>query len=347
MLQNNRWIQGIEPILPEIGKIKIGCLNTDNPKQTKDGKTWYPPKKFDHFVVTTLDRDATGNFRKDEEVHKIIGEEPKSIPIIFIYDDPSLNLFTRYASFEGHRLFCCGDGVTAVRKDKGKDPIEIKCPCILLDPDYKGENKCKFNLRLSCLITPVEKFGGVWVFRSTSYLMTMGLMNQMRLYDQATARHIAGIPFELVLAPQTSTARDGKQHTNQIVSINFKGSILQLREKVQLQLSKNTEFFHNVKLLEEKQKESIVIDDVMFPEGEQEEIAAEFYPPEEEHINTETEKSKRKKRVVIEEEDVKDIPDIKSPMEDIPCSQDAEREDMEARAETPEIKKDDLDEFNF
>ena len=93
-----------------------------------------------------------------------------------------------------------------------------------------------------------------------------------------------------------------------------------------MQLAKNSEFFNNVKLLEEKQKQQIILDDVMFPEHEQDEYAQEFYSPREEQVNTDTgeitqpDKPKREKKPkpqTVEVEDAKEIPDLKNPMEGI------------------------------
>ncbi len=55
-----------------IGKVKIGSRDFDHPRQTRDGRQWYPPLKLDHFeVVRTLksddDREA---FVRDEVVMK-------------------------------------------------------------------------------------------------------------------------------------------------------------------------------------------------------------------------------------------------------------------------------------
>ena len=66
----------LAPRVQELGKIKIGGKG---PVRTSSGgKEFQPPKKFDHFVVTTRERGEDGNFLRDDQVHAHpkVGEKP-------------------------------------------------------------------------------------------------------------------------------------------------------------------------------------------------------------------------------------------------------------------------------
>ena len=76
-------IKGMIPALPERGKIKIG--RKGRMVTSKQGNEFQPPQKLNHFIVTTLERAEDGNFIRDEEIHKIIGDEPKKIPVRLLY----------------------------------------------------------------------------------------------------------------------------------------------------------------------------------------------------------------------------------------------------------------------
>ncbi len=63
-------IKGLSPGLPERGKIKIGYKGKTI--TSAKGNEFQPPKKLDHFFVTTLERDKDGNFKHDKAIHKVI-----------------------------------------------------------------------------------------------------------------------------------------------------------------------------------------------------------------------------------------------------------------------------------
>jgi len=130
-------IRGLMPRMPEKGHIKIGGLGQERPSQR--GGTYQLPVKFDHFVVTTLERGKDGNFLVDTELHEKLklGDKPTAIPIRFLFDDIDLVMQTRYACYAGKTLWCSGDGETASRISKVhndgepfKDgPRMVACPC--------------------------------------------------------------------------------------------------------------------------------------------------------------------------------------------------------------------------
>ena len=103
----------LRPTLPEFGKIKIG--GKGETRKTSNGKEFQIPVKFDYFVITTLQRDETGNFIKDEVLHKALSEKYGTehftrIPIRLLYNDPSMNFPSRLVCYKGKSAVCSGDG---------------------------------------------------------------------------------------------------------------------------------------------------------------------------------------------------------------------------------------------
>ena len=67
-------IRNLRPKLGEQGKIKIGRLGEE--RTTKDGKNTYRlSTKLDHFLITTTERDNTGNFIPNVSLMKEIAEK--------------------------------------------------------------------------------------------------------------------------------------------------------------------------------------------------------------------------------------------------------------------------------
>ena len=145
------------PGLTERGKIKIGCKGQSRKKSDGSG-TYQLPQKLDHFIVTTLERNHDGNFVKDETIHKIIGDKPKEIPVILMFDDIALNFQCRYACYNGKTLFCSGDGEFADQLTEQKTRKEVSCPCYRHEPTYTGKDKCKINGTLSVMIQGHEEW---------------------------------------------------------------------------------------------------------------------------------------------------------------------------------------------
>lgn len=223
-------VKNLCPGLTERGKIKIGVKG--NQTQSQGGKSFQLPKKLDHFVVTTLERDQTGNFVRDAEIHKNLGDKPKSIPVRLLFDKPELNFQTRYACFVGRNLWCAGDGETALRLNgRGSEREQVTCPCHRQAPEYSGQDKCKINGNLSVVIEGVNVLGGVWKFRTTSYNSVVGILSSMALIMRMTGGILANIPLHLTIQPKVVTTPDGGQvQTIYVVGLEYHGSMEALRQ---------------------------------------------------------------------------------------------------------------------
>jgi hypothetical protein len=236
-------IKNLCPGLAEVGKIKIG--NKGKVRSSQGGKDWQPPQKLDHFLITTMERGADGNFIVDERLQKKFGDPPRSIPVRLIYDDIGLNFATRYICYYGKTVFCSGDGETATRLQKDGTFKMIPCTCGRQDPKYAGDDgpngadnvggkngkgKCKINGILSALIDGAEMVGGVWKFRTTSYNSVVGILSSLALIARITGGRLAGIPLNMTVTPKTvQDPIQGNQQTIYVVGLQFAGTMDTLR----------------------------------------------------------------------------------------------------------------------
>lgn len=273
-------IKNLSPNLPERGKIKIGAKGAK--MTSRNGTEFQPPKKLDHFIVTTLERGADGNFKRDEEIHRKIGDKPKDIPVRLLYDDPTLNFPTRYACYNGRQLWCSGDGEQATRMggEDGKTPTAVKCPCPRQNPDYAGKDKCKMNGVLSVLIEGAGGLGGVWKARTTSYNSVVGLLSSMAFLRSVTGGPLANIPLTLTVRPKQATDPSGNQQIVYVLGLEYVGDIASLQgtgQSIALERAKNHVRIEHI----EDEARRLLLNapaDVPLPGDTTDDVVEEFYP---------------------------------------------------------------------
>lgn len=277
--QRSTSIKGLVPMLPERGKIKIGSKGAV--RTSSKGAEFQPPQKLDHFVVTTLDRGADGNFKRDDAIHAMLGEKPTEIPVRLLYDDPALNFPTRYACFAGRTLWCAGDGETAQRVGPdNKSHVTVQCPCHRQDPAYEGSDKCKINGSLSVLIEGAGGIGGVWRFRTTSYNSVVGIMSTLSFLRSVTGGPLSNIPLTMAVRPKQVSDPRGRQQTVYIVSLEFAGDIGAL-QAIGHQIALDRATTHvSIELIETEARRLLLAapDNVPLQGDVVEEVVAEFYP---------------------------------------------------------------------
>lgn len=271
-------IKGLSPALPERGKIKIGSKGPLT--KSRGGAEFQPPQKLDHFVITTIDRGADGNFVRDAAMHKLYGDKPTEIPVRLIYDDPALNFPTRYAAFKGRTLWCAGDGEKARRLREDGKHEEVQCPCPRQAPGYNGTDKCKMNGMLSVLIDGAGGVGGVWKFRTTSYNSVVGLLSSMAFIRGVTGGPLANLPLFLVVRPKQATTPEGKQQTVYIVGLEYRGDLDDLRKAGHRIALDRAKTHVSIEHIEEEAKRLLLAppDDKPLPGDNIIDVVEEFYP---------------------------------------------------------------------
>ncbi len=274
-------IIGLIPSLMEVGKIKIGVKGAMMESTT--GAEFRPPKKLDHFIITTNERDEHGDFRIDEPLMESLKKNGRAIkdangnligiPVRLLYNDIDLNFQTRLAAYIGAKCACSGNG----EKARTRDGREVKCPCDCLQSDYKGRDKCKFNGTLTCIIEGTEYFGGCHKFRTTGKNSVQNIIGSMTAIQAATCGTLAFLPLLLMVQPKTTTTPDGSITTVYVVAVVFPGGVDKLQEESLKIHRDKMEYLRNMDQMEHyarKQLENTgaVTDD------EEKDIAEEFYP---------------------------------------------------------------------
>jgi hypothetical protein len=274
-MKSSLIIKGLTPGLTESGKIKIG--EKGRMVQSRSGTQFQPPTKLDHFRVTSLERGPDGNYITDMAVHRLYGDRPRALPVRLLYDEIDLNFQCRYACFRGRTLWCTGDGEFASRAANGNGHQEVPCPCGRQDPAYTGEDRCKINARLSVIIDGMDRVGGVWVLRSTSYNTTVGILSSLALIKRITGGPLAGLPLELTLNPKTVVTPDGKIQTVWVVGLEFKGTIQQLQQIGLDQAKRDAVHYARIERIEHEAR-ALLTHDPLVLETEPDDIVEEFYP---------------------------------------------------------------------
>ena len=271
-------IKNFEVRLAEVGKIKIGGLG--DKRKGQNGSDYRIPKKFDHFVVTTTERDKNGDLTVDQSIMKELGEKPKELSIRLLFDDEDMNFFTSYQYYAGKKCICRGDGENAQRKittnkedvKKGKDPVfEIKP--IKCDPktcEFMKAGKCKVCGILSCLLTKFPSFGGCYRFRTHSYGSVNNIMAALKFFKANTNGVLQGLPLKLIFLKK-ATEDHGNVDTVGLVLDNIE--LANMRQLAADEYVNRQKLGVNIKAYEATIKAIGFLED-KDPENE---VAAEFY----------------------------------------------------------------------
>ena len=273
-------IKNFIPRLAERGRVKIG--EKGEMKTSQGGKQFSQPKKLDHMVVTTMQRDAAGRLLPDTPLMAQLnpgGGKITEIPVRLLYDDPDLNFFTRYACYRGTRCWCSGDGEAAQRLTGENGNYQpVPCPCERQDPMYQGQDKCKTLGTLMVLIEGVNRVGGVWSFRTTSFNSVNAILSSMALIKTITGGPLAGIPLVMVLSPKTVTIpTTGNSMVVFIVSLEYRGPETELAELGYELARRRVEHKVRMEVVEEVARKQLAAPH-QEPVQEQEDTAAEFFP---------------------------------------------------------------------
>jgi hypothetical protein len=287
------FIYGIMPGLTERGKIKIG--RKGETRQGSNG-SYQLPTRLDHFVITTLDRDETGNFKRDDALCSMLnlGDKPKRIPIMLLFDEIPLVFQYRYTCYKGKTMFCSGDGQAAhqIKDPQKPERVQVACPCYRKEPTFQGDDgrgngRCKINGKLSVVIAGANVIGGVWVFRTTGYNSTVGIISSLTLIKTMTGGILAGIPLVMTIQPKVATNPiDGKSQTIQVVGIEYAGTMEDLQNGALKLVQKNAEYRARLGNVQNEVRQLIAVD--AGSDDEAGDIVEEFHPQDAQLVEPET-----------------------------------------------------------
>ena len=270
--------------LNEAGKIKIGKRGEE--VESADGKKFDRPVRLDHFVLVTTEKDEKGHFVSDTalmdrlqmDLNAMVDKNGKliGIPIRMLYQDDELNFATRLASYVSGKLNCHGDGEVAHKRLDNFEK-EHACPCSRFAPDYTGKDKCKPNGTLTCVIDQANLFGQVHKFRTTSINSVAGIIGGIHLIKTATGGRIAGLPLMLTVTSKTTTIPgSGAATTIQVVSLCYRGSMMDLRQKTLEFVTEEKQYLLGMDQIEKQAKQDGA--GVVVSPDEETDHVREFYP---------------------------------------------------------------------
>lgn len=291
-------IKGLTPQLAERGKLKIGGLGEERKKQGSN-ETYRLPVKYDHIVITTMQRDQAGRLMQDKELMDRLMQAQgvqklTEIPVRLLYDDIDLNFPTRYSCYKGNRCWCTGDGERAQRFGEGRiedntvspgfrqagpnEYGEVPCPCERGEPTYDKADKCKPMGTLQVLLEGVDRVGGVWKLRTTSWNTVNAILSSLVLVKTITGGPLAGIPLHLVLSPKTVTVpTTGKNMVVYVCSLEYRGPEEKLAELGYDIAKRRIE--HRIKMEHvEEEARRLLVAPHQEPTEEQRATAEEYYP---------------------------------------------------------------------
>lgn len=264
--------KGLTLRFTEIGKIKIG--GKGETRKSKDGKDYQLPVRYEHFVVTTTEKGKDGNFIIDEKVMKELGLEPKEIPIRLPFDSTDMNFFTSFQMYHGNNCLCRGDGENATRYTKDGKEQQIKCNpygCEFIQPDDKGQSKCKPSGILSCIIPDSMEAGAVYRFRTHSWNSVSGILASLQYISDNTNGVLQGLPLKLKFLKKAT-----QDHGNvSIVTIVLDGEMLRIRESAMIEYQNRMQLGIDMKRIEDQARATGWCDEKDDPED----VQTEYYGP--------------------------------------------------------------------
>lgn len=219
-------IKGISGSLPETFKLKTGGKGTE--KTSRGGQKFRLPVKWNYMKICKPERNTQGDFIIDEKLTMEMGgsAEPTVIgPIVFLYNDPDLILWTAYRWYKGRVCVCRGNGETAQRLQANGKREGMECTCEMLGK--KGG--CKPNGILS-FVLPTAELGGVCKYRTTSWNSIRSLAGGLAYMRQLTGGNLRGIPFFLRLN-QKDAEVEGQMQKIPFLTIEYHGNIQEIRRE--------------------------------------------------------------------------------------------------------------------
>jgi hypothetical protein len=228
--------------LPRLGKIRLGIKKI---KQTKNGTVEYPTE-VDYFILDPQTPSELENKKLIEEFHRLYGEQPKQISIMFPLSNPE-TIFPQFYKRYGKTtlLQCKGDGIEAIcaseefterlkvikKSDLGLPVVE----CLGKECPYYKEKKCTESATLQILL-PELPGAGVWQITTGSFHSIVNI-NSCLDYIKAIAGRFHMIPLRLERREQ-DIQYEGKRGKHYIMHIDMAIKLADLQRYAQIDSTK-------------------------------------------------------------------------------------------------------------
>jgi len=276
-------VVGIVPKFIVAGNIKIG--GKGETKTSEKGNDFQLPIKFDNFKITTTERGPDGNLIENVELTETIKSDGGMvnsagglvrIPVMFMFDDTSLNMPVRRVCYVGGKLACQGNGEEAYSMmDNFSKPQ--KCPCHKAGLGYSKNDKCKLHAKLTFIIEASPLFGQVFKFTTTGENSIKGILATIELIKKLTKGRIAGLPLMLTFNKLSTQTPTGINTTIPVVGLCFRGDMFRMRQQAIELFEKDAEFANDMKQIEESARQAG--EGSFFDEDDKEaDMVSEYFP---------------------------------------------------------------------
>ncbi len=268
-------IKNLQKRLVETLKIKIGGKGKEMKKRNSD-QTYRIPVKFDHFLVTGIEKDSKDNFIPDQGIMSALGDKPKKLDILLLTDDIDKNFQTAYACYQGSKLYCMGDGETCERRIKKDESKKETLVCDTETCDMFLSGACKPSGILSCMLPQSEKVGGVAKFRTHSWNSIINITSSLEAIKLITGGVLFGIPLTMELI-EKQTEDHGKV---KVVNIVYNGGM----QKLQLEAGRQKQLRLSGSVSMDNQNNMLDNSGVLVDHDDPNDVQEEFYNQEPEPV---------------------------------------------------------------
>ena len=287
----------------ELGKIKIGRKS-----ERTTGTGFRLPEKLDHFLVTTLARDARGDLVVDAPLMARLAEQQgctpdtvRELPIALLADDPDEVFPTAYVAYRGKTRLATSDGETITwfcdprTGQPLAQPHEARNEHDYVQTATYQQGSAQVRVfkphgTLSCVLACGEsRFGGVYKLRTTSLITIEQIVSGLRYIRTLTRGFLRNVPLRLAMRPM-QVAPDGKPTTVYVCHIEMHGADLTAIQQRVVEAAK-LEMAAGTSLVETRRAYVALLNapgDAGESPAEQAEVAEEFSPETVEMVDPQT-----------------------------------------------------------
>lgn len=248
----------LAPRLPVVGRIQIGGKVR--------GQKY--PEKYDHFKIRKLTRGDDGNFELDHELHETLGPEPTVLDVRLPFDTKAENLYAQMVHYPGR---------TCARKCDGEEYVDPRTGVGGRCERLAGrECPCKPYARLGVILEAASTFGGLYVYRTTSWASVAAMSTVLRTLEQEF-QTLRGLPMQMQLHPgEVRYQEKGVEKTATAfrVALVLRASFDEAREAMLEYHRQNRIARREIKMIAGATAEGLDEFDRM----EEQDIVAEFHP---------------------------------------------------------------------
>ena len=217
-----------EQTLPIVSRLVMGEKDKSNPKTSKSGRTYFPPKCLGHFrLLKNVIDSKTGEYLIDSTFPKVQELDiylPNPVYLDgewhFPYLEMSLGCYQSHKD-GGARLFCYGDGIQAHRLDGGTFASQ-ECDPTTCEFSIGKKPSCKSQGRL-WFFTQDQRTGGACLYRTRSYTALLNFQASLNFFAGVLNGNFVGVPFRLVLSKEKATTPPPESRITQVWRVRLDG----------------------------------------------------------------------------------------------------------------------------